>query len=73
MSGTSMAAPLVSALAARCYLKGVCRSDNATEMGRLVANSVNYNAAHRDYGFVGDPLRPARGRYFGYLVWGNQW
>lgn len=73
MSGTSMAAPLVSALAARCYAKGVCSSNNSTEMGKIVANSINYNAANRNYGFSGDPLRPVRGKYFGYLVWGNQW
>jgi subtilisin family serine protease len=73
MSGTSMAAPLVSALTARCYAKGVCRAENNTEMARIVANAVNYNAANRLYGFTGDPWRPVRGRYFGYLVWGNQW
>jgi hypothetical protein len=73
MSGTSMAAPLVSAMAARCYAKGACAAEDRSEMARVVANAATYNAAHRDYGFTGDPLRPVRGRYFGYLVWGNQW
>jgi len=68
-----MAAPLVSALTARCYSKGVCALENNTEMARIVANSVNYNKVNRNYGFTGDPLRPIKGRYFGHMVWGNQW
>lgn len=74
MSGTSMAAPLVAALTARCYAKGACAAEGSHEIAKIVANSVRYNAANRGYGFAGDPLRPVRGnRYFGYLVWGNQW
>ena len=72
MSGTSMAAPLVAALTARCYTKGACTSEGGTEMARIVANSVAYNSGNRNYGFTGDPLRPVRNKYFGYLVWGNQ-
>ncbi|KAI8466382.1 MAG: peptidase S8/S53 domain-containing protein [Monoraphidium minutum] len=73
MSGTSMAAPLVSALTARCYAKGVCKSSSGSEMARIVANAAAYNAANRQYGFVGDPYRPVKGKWMGFLVWGNQW
>ncbi|KIY96703.1 Subtilisin BL [Monoraphidium neglectum] len=73
MSGTSMAAPMVSALTARCYAKGACSSENGTEMARIVANAANYARGNRGYGFVGDPYRPVRGRFFGHLVWGNMW
>ena len=72
MSGTSMAAPLVSALTARCYAKGVCNAEDASEMAKVVANAAHYNANNRGYGFLGDPYRPVPGKYFGLLVWGNQ-
>jgi hypothetical protein len=64
---------MVSALTARCYAKGACSSENGTEMARIVANAANYARGNRGYGFVGDPYRPVRGRFFGHLVWGNMW
>jgi hypothetical protein len=31
-------------------------------------NAADYNQANPDYGFLGDPLRPVTGKYYGYLV-----
>jgi subtilisin len=73
MSGTSMAAPLVSALTARCYAKGSCNAEASHEIARIVGNSISYNGVNRNYGFAGDPIRPVKGKYFGHLVWGNAW
>jgi hypothetical protein len=72
-AGTSMACPHVSALMAQCYRRGVCRSNNNTEMSRLVSSARSYNQANPGYGFQGDPLRPVLGKYFGWLVFGNVW
>lgn len=34
----------------------------------LVNNAAAYNTAHPGYGFVGDPIRPVSGQYYGFLV-----
>ena len=35
---------------------------------KIVSDAANYNNAHPEYGFVGDPLRPVTGKYYGYLI-----
>jgi subtilisin len=75
ISGTSMASPHVAGIAALCIASGAC-TDPATEtpltpaqiIQKLRADAETYNAANAGYGFDGDPLRPASGRYFGYLT-----
>ena len=36
---------------------------------QLRPRPAGYNTAHPDYGYVGDPLRPLDGRYYGYLIY----
>ncbi|WIA30973.1 hypothetical protein OEZ86_001021 [Tetradesmus obliquus] len=73
LSGTSMAAPHVASVVARCYRAGVCNSNNGTELARIMALTRDFNLANPGYGFLGDPSRPVSGKYFGYMVWGNRW
>lgn len=68
-----MACPHVAAVAARCYRAGVCRSNNGTEMAKIMSMTQLYNTRNPDYGFEGDPKRPVAGKYFGYMVYGNRW
>ena len=35
---------------------------------KIVADAAAYNNANPGYGFVGDPLRPVEGKYYGYLI-----
>ena len=35
---------------------------------KLVADARTYNLANPSYGFVGDPLRPISGKYYGDLI-----
>ena len=34
----------------------------------MIADAAAYNQANPGYGFVGDPLRPIPGRYYGWLI-----
>jgi hypothetical protein len=68
-----MACPHVSALIAQCYKIGICRSETGSELSIMVDLAYSYNQQNTEYGFEGDPFRPVEGKYFGYLVYGNQW
>jgi hypothetical protein len=69
-----MACPHVAAVAARCYRAGACNSETGSEMHRVLKLARTYNEAHPEYGFAGDPSRPAAGaRVYGYMVYGNKW
>jgi hypothetical protein len=68
-----MACPHVAAVAARCYRAGVCKAETGSEMQRILTMTRVYNEAHPDYGFEGDPSRPAAGKVYGYMVYGNKW
>jgi subtilisin len=68
-SGTSFAAPAVSGAVALCIASGPCAGLTPAQIvQKLVADSGNYNAANRGYGFQGDPLRPISGKYYGSLI-----
>jgi hypothetical protein len=67
--GTSFAAPLATGTVALCIKSGSCGGLTAPQIiDKIVADAAAYNLAHPDYGFVGDPLRPAKRNYYGYLI-----
>lgn len=72
MSGTSMAAPHVSGVAANCIMSGAC-TPGTTGMERLAAIQAaakqRYQLGSPAYGFVGDATSTAGGHYYGWLVW----
>ncbi|GBF98921.1 serine protease [Raphidocelis subcapitata] len=68
LSGTSMAAPLVSGMAALCYNTGSCDSPRATAAPTLYDAFYAANREDRGYGFVGDPANPLPGKHYGYLA-----
>jgi subtilisin len=68
ISGTSMATPHVAGTAALCIAVGCGASPDAV-MRKLLRDADTYNTrTDTGYGFVGDPLRPVSGRYFGFLL-----
>jgi subtilisin family serine protease len=68
-SGTSFAAPHVAGAVAACIAWSSCAGlPPAGIVATLVANATAYSGASPEYGFLGDPLRAANGRYYGYLV-----
>jgi subtilisin len=68
-SGTSFASPIVAGTVALCIASGPCAGlAPAQIIDKIVADAEAYNLANPEYGFDGDPLRPAEGRYFGYLL-----
>ncbi|KAI8473102.1 MAG: peptidase S8/S53 domain-containing protein [Monoraphidium minutum] len=74
ISGTSMACPHVSGIAARCYAAGECTAAADTEAERIAALTQRYNEANPGYGFKGDAVRsPDAPQYFGYAVYAGQW
>jgi hypothetical protein len=68
MSGTSMAAPAVTATAHRCILSGQCAGTPAETIQKLRADAKAWNDANPTYGFGGDPLRPVTGKHYGHLI-----
>jgi subtilisin len=67
--GTSFAAPAVAGTAALCIDSGRCPDGNPLVTGaRLQADAAAYDQSEPGYGYLGDPLRPSGGRYYGYLV-----
>src|SRR5437762_2163543 len=68
ISGTSMAAPHVSATVALCISAGRCRGPAAAIIKQLRADA----AAHGD-GFAGDEHAPIARRHYGDLVWAGSY
>jgi hypothetical protein len=68
LSGTSMAAPHAAATVHLCIRSGQCVGTPAEIIQKVRGDAAAYNQANTKYGFKGDPLRPASGRYLGYLV-----
>ena len=66
--GTSFSSPYVAGTAALCIARRVCTGGAKKIMGKLLDDAKAYNLAHPDYGFLGDPLRPITGKYYGYLL-----
>ena len=76
MSGTSMAAPHAAGAVALCFgpldFPGPCRGlSPAAVIARMVESARAKTSATSGFGFVGDPVRPVSGRYYGSLVWGG--
>jgi subtilisin family serine protease len=68
-SGTSMASPHVAGTVALCIASGACAGLTPAQIiQRIVSDAAAYNTANTSYGFVGDPIRPEPGKYFGFLI-----
>ena len=68
-SGTSFAAAHATGVIARCFAGGACSGlSPAAVTADLVGNVTTYNQNDPAYGFAGDPLHPAAGKHFGYLL-----
>ena len=64
-----MSSPHVAGTIALCIASGPCAGLNPAQIiQKIVSDAAAYNTAHTDYGFVGDPIRPAPGKYFGFLI-----
>jgi subtilisin len=69
LSGTSMATPHAVGTVALCIFSGGCAGRTPAQIiQKIRSDAAAYNNANPDYGFVGDPLRPVSGRYYGYLI-----
>jgi subtilisin len=66
--GTSFSSPHVAGTAALCIARRACTGGAKKTMAKLLADAKAYNLAHPDYGFLGDPIRPVAGKYYGYLI-----
>ena len=68
-SGTSQATPHVAGTVALCIASGACAGLTPAQIIKKIVNrAAAYNTAHPDYGFIGDPIRPKPGKYFGFLI-----
>jgi hypothetical protein len=63
-----MAAPHISGKVALCLAAGRCSGAPSDVIARVRADAERENKRDRSYGFLGDPLRPVEGTYFGYLA-----
>jgi subtilisin family serine protease len=68
LSGTSMASPHMTGVAALCISSGACTGTPAQIIQKLRSDAQSYNAANTGYGFTGDPAHPTAGKYYGYLT-----
>jgi hypothetical protein len=46
----------------------MCQGGGSSVMKEFLAAVEAYNQENQQYGFIGDPLRPASGKYYGYLT-----
>jgi subtilisin len=68
ISGTSMSTPHLAGTAALCIADG-CGASPSQVIQKLRRDAEGYNErGDTGYGFIGDPLRPVSGEYFGFLV-----
>lgn len=69
ISGTSQAAPHVAGTVAVCIATGSCAGLGPPQIvQKIIGDAATYSTANPDYGFVGDPLHPISGKYYGYLI-----
>ena len=66
--GTSFASPAVAGALALCISQGDCEGSGKALMSKFLESTKAYNNKHRHFGFEGDPLRPIKGQYYGYLA-----
>lgn len=66
--GTSFASPAVAGSLALCISEGACEGSGKELMAQFQELTADYNKNHRDFGFEGDPLRPIKGKFYGYLT-----
>ena len=66
--GTSFASPAVAGSLALCISEGACEGSGKEVMSQYLELTADYNKKHRDFGFEGDPFRPIKGQYYGYLA-----
>lgn len=66
--GTSFASPAVAGAVALCIDRGSCEGSGAEVRDQFLDIAASYNHRHPGFGFVGDPLRPAGAKYYGYLT-----
>jgi hypothetical protein len=64
-----MAAPHVAGTVALCIYSGACAGLSPSQIvEKIRGDAETYNIAHSSYGFIGDPLHPVSGRYYGFLL-----
>ena len=64
-----MASPHVAGTVALCIASGPCAGLTPPQIvQKIVADAAAYNQANPGYGFLGDPLEPITGKYYGYLI-----
>jgi subtilisin len=68
LSGTSMATPHVVGTVHLCIESGQCTGTPAEIIQKVRSDAAAYNLDNTRFGFKGDPLRPASGKYLGYLI-----
>ena len=66
--GTSFASPAVAGSLARCISDKKCEGSGKDLMSQFLDVTAAYNEKNHDFGFDGDPLRPIKGKYYGYLA-----
>jgi len=66
--GTSFASPAVAGSVALCISEGECEGSGKDVMAQFLDITAAYNEDNTGFGFVGDPLRPIDGQYYGYLT-----
>lgn len=66
--GTSFASPAVAGSLALCISEGACEGSGKEVMSQYLELTADYNKDHRGFGFEGDPIRPIKGQYYGYLA-----
>ena len=64
-----MASPHVAGTVALCIASGACAGMTPAQIvQKIVSDAADYTNARPAYGFVGDPLHPIAGKYYGYLI-----
>ena len=71
ISGTSQSAPAVAGTVSLCIASGSCAGLAPVQIiQKIVSDAVDHNSSRKGsgYGFLGDPIRPLSGKYYGYLI-----